>query len=34
MFYDREQFPEEVPGGEDDWNDPGDEDYEPHPYRP
>lgn len=33
MFkYDREQFPEDVPNGED--NDDDDEDAEPHPHRP
>ena len=29
--YDREQFPTEDP---DEETDPGDDDYEPHPYRP
>ena len=31
MFYDREQFPTEDP---DEEGDPGDDDYEPHPWRP
>lgn len=34
MFYDREQIPKDIPGGEDEDVDEGDEDYEPHPWRP
>jgi hypothetical protein len=30
-MYDREQFPTDVP---DDEDDPGDDEYEPHPFRP